>query len=682
MIVDLPKDRSNDSILVIVDSFTKYVILVECSKKLKAPELADLFLRHIWKRFGMLEKTALYQRLGIDPHFSLAYHPQSNGQTEQVNPTVEHFLWVYSGVNQKDWVKWLPMAEFAYNNTVHSSTGKSPFKALYGWEPSLTPSNVPTNVPEADNLATQMEAQWQEIESALRQSKARMTAGETGEPISFEIGEEAWLDAKNVKLKTLSSKLTEQRLGPFKITKKISNHAYQLELCTYPPHAVSIIPSTRSGVPHPYSRPTSRSSQHSVATRSQPPSRGPSPSPQHLPGMELEPTLASLLEAIQTLTSQVGSLQAQIHTQGQQLSELKAICKETNDLVGDKDQGGAQAKPGPLTGPITPPTHTGGEAHTPGTVRPGLKAPFCPSRGTGFDSEEEEEPRRAPKKEPCDTPRRSLSSLTPFDAGSSVKQPKMELPDPYKGDSRGRKATQWLDRMLLWVALHQDQFDEEEQMVVWILYHMTNKAADWALPIIGTIIKGKGNPPTTIPALTAKFKEAFADPDAKRAAARKIAALTQTTTTSEYVTKFRNLMAELDWNTEAYIAQFTRGLHWKVKELLSTKDNIPDNNLEAIFAASVKIDNTCWENKENRPKKLPAKSPATVATSTTTTTQRVRLSEDPNYVTPEERDCRRASGLCVKCGQKGHGIKQCPNGWKATIKETAKIGEVAESEKE
>ncbi|QRW23873.1 Retrotransposon-derived protein PEG10 [Rhizoctonia solani] len=375
----------------------------------------------------------------------------------------------------------------------------------------------------------------------------------------------------------------------------------------------------------------------------------------------------------------VGSLQDQIRTQGQQINKLKAICKETANLLGDKDQGRTQAQPGPSTGPITPPTQTGGEAHSPATVRPGLKAPFRPSRGTGYDSEEEED-RRTPKREPRDTPRQGLSSLTPFDSGSSVKRPKMELPDPYKGNTRGRKATQWLDRMLLWVALHRDQFDDEEQMVVWILYHMTDKAADWALPLIGAIIKGEGNPPSTIPALTAKFKEAFANPNAKRAATRKIAALTQTTTMSEYVTKFRNLMAELDWNTEAYIAQFTRGLHWKVKELLSTKDNIPNNDLEAIFAALVKIDNTCWENKENCPKKVPAKPLATVATSTTTT--RVRLSEDPNYVTPEERDRRRASGLCVKCGQKGHGIKQCPNGWKATIKEAAKIGEVVESEKE
>ncbi|KAF8749994.1 hypothetical protein RHS01_09615 [Rhizoctonia solani] len=232
--------------------------------------------------------------------------------------------------------------------------------------------------------------------------------------------------------------------------------------------------------------------------------------------MEPEPSITALLKAITALTATVGSLQDQIRLQSQQLIKLKAICKETANLLGDKDQG-TQAQPGPLTGPVTPPTHTGGEAHTPGTVRPGLKAPFHPSRGTGFDSEEEE-PRREPKKEPQGTPRRHLSSLTPFDSGSSVKRPKMELPDPYKGDTRGQKATQWLDCMLLWVALHRDQFDKEEQMVVWILNHMTDKAANWALPLIGAIIKGKGNPPTTIPALTAKFKEAFANPDAKRAA--------------------------------------------------------------------------------------------------------------------------------------------------------------------
>ncbi|KAF8751193.1 hypothetical protein RHS01_08654 [Rhizoctonia solani] len=111
-------------------------------------------------------------------------------------------------------------------------------------------------------------------------------------------------------------------------------------------------------------------------------------------------------------------------------------------------------------------------------------------------------------------------------------------------------------------------------------------------------------------------------------------------------------MAELDWNTEAYIAQFTRGLHWKVKELLSTKDNIPDDNLEAIFAASVKIDNIRWENEENQPKKTPAKSLATTAT-TSTTTQWVRLSEDPNYVTPEKGTAAAHLGYASNAARRG-----------------------------
>ncbi|QRW15695.1 hypothetical protein RhiXN_03696 [Rhizoctonia solani] len=86
------------------------------------------------------------------------------------------------------------------------------------------------DVPEANDLAAQMESQWREIELALQQSKTQMVAREEGSPLEFEIGEEAWLDAKNLKIKTLSPKLTKQQVGPFKVTERISNCAYQLEL--------------------------------------------------------------------------------------------------------------------------------------------------------------------------------------------------------------------------------------------------------------------------------------------------------------------------------------------------------------------------------------------------------------------------------------------------------------------
>ncbi|CCO37622.1 Retrotransposable element Tf2 155 kDa protein type 3 [Rhizoctonia solani AG-1 IB] len=205
IITDLPKDGQHNCILVIVDSFTKFMVLVPVSKKLKAPKLAEIFLNQVWKQYGLPEKTvldqgtvfnnkflrALYKRLGIDPHFSLAYHPQSDRQTEQVNPTIKHFLRAYASINQSDWVKWLPMTEFAYNNATHSATGRSPFMALYGWQPALTPSNVETNVPEANELANTIKKQWEEVASALQQSKARLVEGQIAEvPISFEIGEE------------------------------------------------------------------------------------------------------------------------------------------------------------------------------------------------------------------------------------------------------------------------------------------------------------------------------------------------------------------------------------------------------------------------------------------------------------------------------------------------------------
>jgi hypothetical protein len=95
MIVGLPMDGGKDAILVVVDSFSKYGIMIPCSSKIMARGIADLFLENVWKRHGFPEKTvsdrgsifnnkftkALYERMGIKAHFSSAYHPQSDGQT-------------------------------------------------------------------------------------------------------------------------------------------------------------------------------------------------------------------------------------------------------------------------------------------------------------------------------------------------------------------------------------------------------------------------------------------------------------------------------------------------------------------------------------------------------------------------------------------------------------------------
>jgi hypothetical protein len=123
------------------------------------------------------------------------------------------------------------MAEFSYNNAVHSATGTSPFRCLYGRDPVMTPSKVVTEVPEANGMADTLQEIWEETSVALRLAKERMAGREPGEvPETFKIGEKVWLDSRNIQLKTNSPKLTDRRLGPFEITEKLSDRAYRLQL--------------------------------------------------------------------------------------------------------------------------------------------------------------------------------------------------------------------------------------------------------------------------------------------------------------------------------------------------------------------------------------------------------------------------------------------------------------------
>jgi hypothetical protein len=160
--------------------------------------------------------------------------------------------------------------------------------------------------------------------------------------------------------------------------------------------------------------------------------------------------------------------------------------------------------------------------------------------------------------------------------------------------------------------------------------------------------------------------------------------LQQTTTTTNYVTKFQNLSADLDWNDLALQDQFLHGVHWKVKEQIALQDSDPSSS-EELFNVAICINNIHQENNENCPKcPQPSGQQATTTTivSTTSTTQQVEIEKSPKYVAPEEQDCCRAEGLCVKCGEKGHIFQNYPNGWKTQAKiETAKVGE-AEPEKE
>ena len=72
---------------------------------------------------------------------STAYHPQTDGQTERTHKTIEQILRGFIHAQHDDWLHALPLAEFSYNNSVHSATGYSPLEAIYGINP-LTPHDL------------------------------------------------------------------------------------------------------------------------------------------------------------------------------------------------------------------------------------------------------------------------------------------------------------------------------------------------------------------------------------------------------------------------------------------------------------------------------------------------------------------------------------------------------------
>jgi len=274
-------------------------------------------------------------------------------------------------------------------------------------------------------------------------------------------------------------------------------------------------------------------------------------------------------------------------------------------------------------------------------------------------------------------PPRNPSPNRPAPPVAKIHRPKFKIPDNYDGKNKGAEARQWMTRVAIYIGANGAGFADEREAIQWMLSLTEGAAARWAQPILEGVMTNKAGAPTDIKEVSDLFLTAFGDPDAIRAAERKITTLIQTTNTTEYTTEFQSLAADLTWNDDALKAQYNRGLHWKVKEQLSFLEKKPAS-LQSLYAKAIELDNLRRENEANRPPK-PAKQnkPSSSAqgnktTPTTTTTTRTTLKESGNYVDDAEKERRRKAGVCVKCGKAGHTFEECRTGWKATGKKEEK----------
>ncbi|MBW0562633.1 hypothetical protein O181_102348, partial [Austropuccinia psidii MF-1] len=258
-ITQLPLSNYFDSMLVIVDRFLKMAVSITTMSSITSLNLAQLFIKNIFSKHGLPSRI----QLKISRDLSTAYYPETDGQTERVNQILEKYLWMYVSYHQDEWNTWLPSAELGYKNSDQSSTKKSPFFTVYGRDPPFDSDHITQENP-AGNLSTKIQSVQQdvkrELEAVINRFKRYADKMRASPPV-FNPGDMVWNSSKNIKSTLPTKKLSERWLCPFPILKKVSTHAYHLNLPSqwksiHPVFHISLLePVKTSKIPNPHQEP-------------------------------------------------------------------------------------------------------------------------------------------------------------------------------------------------------------------------------------------------------------------------------------------------------------------------------------------------------------------------------------------------------------------------------------------
>ena len=174
--------------------------------------------------------------LDVSQDMSMAYYPQTDGQSERVIQVLEQYLRTFCAWDQKDWLKLLPYAEFCYNNTIHSATKVTPFYADFGYHPidNYPAEVVESNVPAAEEYIQNLSKLRKDMRETFIFARERMAKyynrNVSEKEPTFNVGDKVMVNAKNIKTKRKSKTLDHKMRGPFKVNRLIGSYAYVLAL--------------------------------------------------------------------------------------------------------------------------------------------------------------------------------------------------------------------------------------------------------------------------------------------------------------------------------------------------------------------------------------------------------------------------------------------------------------------
>ena len=261
-ITKLPRTaRGADTIWVIVDRLTKSAHFLAIKESSSAEKLAETFVREIVTLHGVPVSIVsdrdtrftsrfwgkFQEELGTRLHFSTAFHPQTDGQSERTIQTLEDMLRACAIDFGGNWDDHLHLAEFSYNNSYHSSIQMPPYEALYGRK-CRTPvcwGEVGQRVLGSTDIVLKTTEKIQMIRERLETARSRQKsyADRRRSDLEFQVGDQVLLKVspwKGVIRFRKRGKLGPRFIGPYKVIARVGKVAYRLEL----PDELSLIHDT------------------------------------------------------------------------------------------------------------------------------------------------------------------------------------------------------------------------------------------------------------------------------------------------------------------------------------------------------------------------------------------------------------------------------------------------------
>ena len=251
-IVGLPSYLGHTTILVVVDRFSKGVHLGMLQPNYTAHKVTTLFMEITGKIHGMPKSLVsdrdplfisrfwqeLFKLNGTKLRMSSSYHPQSDGQTEVINRVIEQFLRAFVHTKPATWGKFLMWAEWSYNTSIHSGTGKTPFEITFGKPPPSIPQYLQgsSTIDAVDDFMGNRELMLNSLRKKLLKAQETMKnfADTHRRDANFQVGD--WVMVKLRPHRQITakdapySKLAKRFFGPFQIIAQIGKVAFKLKL--------------------------------------------------------------------------------------------------------------------------------------------------------------------------------------------------------------------------------------------------------------------------------------------------------------------------------------------------------------------------------------------------------------------------------------------------------------------